>query len=754
MKRFYLLAWMCIYAFSSYAQNKAPDLIPYPASLEMKEGSFTFSPATRIHTNAAGQLEDEIACFQSFVTSLTGQTLEMGEGSQAIELELLAGQQHAEGYTLDITPGKVKIAAVTPAGIFYGLQTLRQLLLLDHQSGNVIMLPALHIADQPAFGWRGSMIDVSRHFYTLDYLKKHIDRLAFYKMNKLHLHLTDDQGWRIEIKKYPDLTAKGAYRTFNNHDSLCIKLAAENPDFEIDPRFITERNGEKIYGGYYTQEQLRELVAYAAQRHVEVIPEIDMPGHMMAAITAYPFLTDSEHIGWGKQFSIPVCPCKEEVYTFIQDVIEEVCTIFTSDYIHVGADEVEKTTWEASELCQALMEREGLADVNQLQSYFVHRVQEIVEAKGKKLIGWDEVLEGGINSDITVMYWRGWVSDAPYKSVMNGNEVIMSPTNPLYFDFLPDKSSLRNIYTMDIIYKDIPAGKEHLIQGAQANLWAERIPSEARAEFLLFPRILALAERTWTYETSSFDCFSQRIIAHYPLLDAMGISYRLPDLCGFALESVYIDEATFHVVSPLADKYVYYTTDGTVPTKQATLLTGPLTINQPTTIKFALFSADNARGDIYTVNYQPTTLAAPVAVTTPSDGLTCEFYDLRIDNTTQIAGEPTKRFTVKNIVVPDEVKAPSFGLHYNGYIEVPETGIYSFYFTCDDAGMLYIADRLVIDNEGPHSPVEKSGQVALEKGIHPFRLDFVEGGGGYTLLLQYSMDGCQVKDIPDAWFKH
>ncbi len=739
-----------------FPQNhKTPSLIPYPTEIHLNKGYFVLSKNTQIINEDKNLFEHEKALLKSILESVTKDIKPASNQNNIIRIQYSTLVDNDEGYTLNILPEEISIGAKTSAGVFYAIQTIRQLILLQSQTNDIVKLPALNIIDKPAFEWRGNMIDVSRHFFSIEYLKKHIDRLAFYKMNKLHLHLTDDQGWRIEIKKYPELTQQGAWRTFNGQDSACIKKSEENIDFQIDPRYITTNNGKETYGGFFTQDEIKDLIAYAQERHIEIIPEIDMPGHMMAAINIYPDLTDSDYKGWGKIFSTPLCACKEDTYIFVENVLSEIMELFPSKYIHIGADEVDKTTWENSELCKKLTERENIKTLNEIQSYFVHRVHDYVKSKNKIVIGWDEVLEGGINEDITIMYWRGWESNAPLKAVTNGNEVIMSPTNPLYFDYLPDRSSLRTVYNMNVVYDNIPPDKAYLIKGAQANLWTEMVPTESRSEFQMFPRITALAERVWTNK-DLFEDYSNRLTDHYPIMDQMNIKYRLPDLKGFALESVYIGETEFDVKSPLKNMNIHYTTNGSIPSKNSPILTKPLKISEPSTLKFALFSPNSAKGDIYTVNYKKTTYAKPVKIDTKAlqTGLTCDFFNQPVDKTTKIKGDPDKRFIVNNLLVPAEAKVPTFGLKFDGYINVPETGIYSFYFTCDDSGILYIADRLVVDNEGPHSPVEKSGQVALEKGLHKFHLDFVEGGGGYTLYMQYSLNNGEVKDIPNSWFVH
>jgi len=735
------------------ANDSQLPIIPYPSSVQITDGNFTLNSNTTISAAYPKEFEQEVSYMQSMLKSVMGGNIAISKNTKknVIELNSLSTLASDEAYILEITSDKITISAKNGKGVFYALQTLRQIMPIEKQP--TVSLPNLIIEDSPGYTWRGVHSDISRHFFGMDYLKKHIDRLSYYKFNKLHLHLTDDQGWRIEIKQYPKLTSEGAWRTLKNkHDSICIERSKENPNFEIDPRYIHEKDGVKIYGGFYTQEQMKELIAYAQERHVEIIPEIDMPGHMMAAIKSYPFLLDGE-AGWGELFSTPICPCKEEVYTFTKNVISEIIDLFPSKYIHIGADEVDKETWEKSEFCKEFMKKHQLENVSKLQSYFVHKMQDFVEAKGKKIIAWDEILQGGTNSNVTVMYWRGWVKDAPLQAVNNGNEVIMTPTNPMYFDYANNNTSVYNVYTMDVIYPDIPKDKEHLILGAQANLWAEYIPTEQQADFQMYPRMLALAERVWTNRKDDFNGFSNRLLKHYPRLDAMGVRYRLPDIEGFALENVYVGSTQFMPKSPLPEMKIHYTLDGSAPLQTSSELTDPITISSPTHLRMALFSPGGARGEIYNLNFKPSEMKNPVQVENVETGLLCYFFDKNFKSTKGIAEEEADEiFVVSSIKAPKETKA--FGLVFDGYIDVPETGIYSFYFTCDDGGILYIDDNIVVDNDGLHPSTLKSGQSAMKKGLHPFKLDFIEGGGGYTLRLQYSFNGSAPADIPESWFKY
>ena len=752
MKKFnpiVLFAFIALLPLFVQCTNSNPSktaLIPYPTEISIGSESFDLQKVNTIVANK--ELENEAAYLQAWLTEI-GQTAEIAEssnGNHNITFALNLQSDNNEAYQLSITSKGIAINAAHPHGVFNALQSLRQLHALN---GN--QLPAIEIDDAPAFTWRGMHLDVSRHFFTVEYVKQHIDRLAFYKFNKLHLHLTDDQGWRIEIKQYPKLTEVGAWRKFNSQDRYCMKMAQEDPTFAIDPRFIHVNDGDTIYGGFYTQEEIKDIVDYAAQRHIDIIPEIDMPGHMMAAIDAYPWLVEGQP-GWGEIFSTPIAVYKEDVYTFSKNVLEEVMDLFPAKYIHIGADEVDKTFWEKSAIAQRFMKEKGIDGVNKLQSYFIHEMQEFVESKGKRIIAWDEILQGGTNPNVTVMYWRGWVKDAPLEAVTGGSEVVMTPTNPLYFDYENNSTSVDAVYHMDVIPADIPADKRHLIQGAQANTWTESIASEQRADFQMYPRMIALAERVWTDNTTRFDQFSERLLAHYPILDDMGVNYRLPDIEGIAEENVFIDQVDFMALSPLPTMEIHYTLDGSVPTTESPIMDSPVTIDQPTQLRMALFSPAGVRGEIYSLNFQPTEMREAITVEESQAGLSCDYFHGTFRNTAAMPAEANEHFVVPNLEAPKDM--PAFGMKLNGYITVPETGIYSFFFNCDDGGVIYIHDEVVVDNDGNHSPVLKSGQVALEAGTHPFRLDFVEAGGGYTLKVQYSIDNGELHDIPDNWFSH
>ena len=753
MKKKILIALLLIVGSNvTEAQNaKELSLIPYPQQVEIGSDSLILDKTTRLFLknnfkNFPNDFVQTIRKWYPFTHKV--------DKKNTIIFYKKNNQLGKEAYQIDISRDSIVAQASTEAGIFYANQTLEQLLYFYSHKERT-SFPTLHIVDQPKYAWRGFMLDVSRHFFSLDYIKKTIDRMSFYKANKLHLHLTDDQGWRIEIKQYPLLTKVGAWRTFNNQDSACMAKSKDNPDFAIDPRFLKTENGKQVYGGYYTQKEMKDLIAYAAAKNIEIIPEIDMPGHFNAAIRAYPFLTGTTKAGWGKDFSVPINPCQEDVYAFTQNVLKEIFALFPSKYIHIGADEVEKTTWKTNDTCQQLMKDSGIGSVNHLQSYFIHRMQRFVEANGKKLLTWDDALEGGLNSNVTIMYWRTWVKKAPEEALANGNKLIMSPNEPLYFDYQPNNNSVFNVYhaKIDRTIKD----NAHLLLGGQANLWTEMVPTENRADYLTYLRYIALAENLWTNDTSKYSSFTKRLSKHNALLDAMGIYYRLPDLSGFTQENVFVDQGLLKINNPDKNNLqIRYTLDGNIPTIQSpTLSENGLPIDKNTTIKLAAFNSKGNRGDIYTIRYKKTKYQPAIVLDTIlANGVKVNYYKGFFNGTSHIKTTPDSTFISESFVVPSTVDAPSFALDYKGYIDVPETGIYSFYLNCDDAGILKIDNEMIVDNDGMHTALEKSGQAALSKGVHPLLLRFVEGGGGFTLKLQYSFNGSPVQDIPKNWIKH
>jgi hexosaminidase len=744
--------------FAQHPDTRYP-IIPYPASLEPATGEFAVTRTTSLM--APSLFTGEAAALNAYFSNSLGRPLKPGRAavSNTIILKYDSGIRAEEGYELTITPQRVILSARTTAGMFMAVQTVRQLLPASAETPGTspaakILLPAVIIKDAPQYAWRGMHLDVSRHFFSIAYLRKFIDVMALYKFNTIHLHLTDDQGWRIEIKKYPKLTANGAWRTFNNQDSACMRRSADNPDMLIDTAHIIQKDGKTLYGGFYTQKEMKALVAYAAAKHITIIPEIDMPGHMMAAIDQYPYLSCDGTSVFGKLFSTPICPCLPSTFQFAQDVYTEIMEIFPSKYLHIGGDEVDRSLWAKSVECRQLMEKEGLKNTAELQSYFIRKMEAFFNSKGRKLIGWDEILEGGISKTALVMYWRSWVPKAPVEAAKNGNQVIMTPGNPLYFDALPDRNSLPAVYNYAIIPKGLTAAEAKNIIGAQANIWTEYIPTENRADYMYMPRMTALAEVLWS-SGRDYTSYLNRLQTGYQRLDALNVHYRLPDLSGFLSLNVFTGQDTLNIKKPQDRLTIRYTTDSTAPTIHSTALDTSLIIRGTQQVRVAAFRPDGSRGDIYTLRYEKQTLAEQEKMSEVSPGFICSQYKGSFKMTSRMPdGAPDTNLITGSISVPAALEAPAFGLKYRGYLDIPQDGVYSFYLTCDDGGVLRIAGREVVNNDGNHSAIEKNGQVALKKGLQKFALDFIEGGGGYVLKLKYSFNGSEPQDIPALWIKH
>lgn len=487
-------------------------IIPEPVKMDIKSGSFTVSPSTTIVVGEGTAHEAEMLNW--YLKDLYGFTLPISKNprNNSIELALRDPDAHSESYNLTVTGNRIQITGAASENVFLGIQTLLQLIPARtyDAKGFSIRIPQADIYDYPAFGYRGMHLDVCRHFFSVDYVKKYIDYIAKQKFNTFHWHLTDDQGWRIEIKQYPRLTSVGGWR---NGTTI--------------GRYPGTGNDSIRYGGYFTQDQIRDVVKYAADRHITIIPEIEMPGHASAAIAAYPELScfpnestqAPQGIAWagdsiGKQVQqtwgvFPdIFNPSEYTFTFLENVLDEVMDLFPSTYIHIGGDEAPKTNWKRCASCQELIRREGLKDEEGLQSYFVHRIEKYLNSKGRQIIGWDEILEGGLAPNATVMSWRG--EEGGIAAANDNHDVIMTPGGWMYFDHTQtqheDSVTIGGFTPLEKVYKYQPmpqqlnASKASFVLGAQANVWTEYIHYPSKIEYMIFPRMSALSEVLWTPE--------------------------------------------------------------------------------------------------------------------------------------------------------------------------------------------------------------------------------------------------------------
>ncbi|AOM80972.1 beta-N-acetylhexosaminidase [Pedobacter steynii] len=529
--------YLCVLIFICHtgrAQTK-PAIIPEPVSLIQGKGVFVIDKNTSlIIPSGHAELATLGSRLNDWISLQTGQMLPVKNkttaSDHAIRIVLnpaLKTSGNDEGYELSVTEHEVKLQARKTAGIFYGLQTLRQLLQLSakgDKQGEQSSLPAVEIIDYPRLKWRGLMLDVSRHFFSKDFVKKYIDDMARYKFNVFHWHLTDDQGWRIEIKSFPRLTEVGAWR---------VPRTGQWWSFEPP-----QKNEKATYGGYYTQEDVKEIIAYAKERHITVVPEIDVPGHSLAAIASYPYLSATGYIypvNPGSKFydidDNTLNPADERVYTFLDKVFTEVAALFPGDYIHIGGDECTKLFWQRSAVVQDFMKKQGIKTEQELQSYFIKRVEKILKKKKKKLIGWDEILEGGLAPEAIVMSWRGM--DGGIESAKQGHQVILTPNNHTYLDLYQGDPLLEpDTYDMLRLQKTyqwnpVPPGIDStLVLGGQGNLWTESVPSGRHAEYMTWPRSLALSEVFWSPAAKqSWTYFQEKLTPQFKILDAAQISY-------------------------------------------------------------------------------------------------------------------------------------------------------------------------------------------------------------------------------------
>jgi hexosaminidase len=552
-----------VLSFSTHAQPY--NLIPEPQQLTPVKGLFKISSNSGIVYNnrqlqfMAGFMADVLKSNAKLsIRTQEGSTPQNGKINLVLDTKANGGK---EGYELKVTESSVVIKAPTARGVFYGVQTFLQLM----PANGSYDIPALTISDAPRFPWRGLMLDVSRHFFTIEQVKRMIDQMVVYKFNLLHLHLTDDQGWRMEIKQLPELTKVGAWRV---------------PRTGLWWERECAKDGEAAtYGGFYTQQELKDLIAYAAARFVDVLPEIDVPGHSLAAIASYPYLSSTGlnyKVNPGCKFYTiednALCVGKESTFEFLDKVFTEVANVFPFEYIHVGGDECFKGFWEKCADCQKRMKDNGLKNANELQSYFIKRLEKMLEQKGKKLMGWDEILEGGLAPKASVMSWRGM--DGGIAAAKENHHVVMSPSNYAYLDLYqgdpaiepPTYSMLR--YKTVYEFEPVPDGVDAaMILGGQGNLWTESVPTFRQAEYMLWPRSFALAEVLWSPKSSrNWDWFVQKTEAHFERLAKADINFATSMYDAILIPSKNTaGELQIKIDTEIDGLDVYYSFDNTYP---------------------------------------------------------------------------------------------------------------------------------------------------------------------------------------------
>jgi len=603
---------------SAQAQKSTLNLIPLPVEIIQNSGFYTLTKSTTVGFNKseAGDISEKLA---QKLNTATGFKIKASPGTKCkIQLNLNATpdqQLGKEGYTLLSTSKGIVITANQTAGLFYGMQTLLQLLPKEIESKEVVKMkwtiPAVKITDYPRFAWRGLMLDVSRHFFTKDEVKQYIDEMARLKFNTFHWHLTDDEGWRIEIKSLPKLTEVGAWR---------VQRYGRFGD-----RDFPKAGEPATDGGFYTQNDIKEVIQYAAERNITIVPEIDVPGHSMAAIASYPELSckkdTSTRVSPGSGFSEwygnntfkmnienALNPSDENVYVFLDKVFTEVAALFPGQYIHVGGDECYKGYWKEDEGCQKLMKELGIRHVEDLQGYFMNRVEAILKKNGKKLIGWDEILEGGIAPEATVMSWRG--VKGGIEAANMGHDVVMSPTTFAYLDYVqgertvdpPIYASLRlkKCYS----FEPVPDGVDaKYILGGQGNLWTEQVPTLRHAQYMTFPRAWALSEVYWSpKEVKNWDNFIQRVENKFERSDETEINYSKAIYDAIIKTSLKDGKLTLTMESEAPNLEIYYTIDDAMPDKYTLKYTQPVQLPEgPITLRVITYRNGKPIGHLITL---------------------------------------------------------------------------------------------------------------------------------------------------------
>ncbi|MDH6308901.1 hexosaminidase [Dysgonomonas sp. PFB1-18] len=593
------------------------NIIPLPQTIEMVEGepfildslvTVTYDTGNKGIANVAGFLTGYIE--QAVGHRLSHTSVQENSLKKTICLKINDDIQHPEGYRLEVDSINITIEGADEAGLFYGVQTLRKSIPVVNKTA-IVVFSAVKIEDYPRFAYRGMMLDVSRHFWTVDFIKRYIDILALHNINKFHMHLTEDQGWRIEIKSYPKLTQVGSKRK------------------ETIKGFITGEYDNTPHGGFYTQEELKDIVQYAAQRYIEVIPEVDLPGHMLAALASYPELgcTGGPYevaTKWGIHSDV-LCGGNEKTYEFLEKVFTEIFEIFPSQYIHIGGDECPKTRWKECPKCQAKIKLLGLVDdkdytkESKLQSHMTHRLEKFISSRGRKLVGWDEIIEGGLAPNATVMSWRG--EKGAQIAARMGRDIIMAPNSHLYFDYyqtentkteppaFPETNTMEEVYNFNPIPGGLTEEEAKHIIGVQANLWVEQIKEESHVEYMLLPRLAALAEIQWKNDVNKdYPDFLKRTERFISLYNKLGYNFSA---AAFEPSASFIEDTekkTLKIELSTPDNAdIFYTLDGSLPTQKSKRYTEPVLLAGKGAIKARAYRSNelidnNLYVQDYTVN--------------------------------------------------------------------------------------------------------------------------------------------------------
>ena len=752
------IAAFAVFALTGCSKTKLPVLYPEPHSIQQGNGEFIINPGVTISGtdfDDAAFLEDYLRDHLKKHTGIDLGIESNGTKDREIIFKKASGQNDLgnEGYTLTTGKDAITIEANNAAGIFYGINTLLQ---LTRQENNSFSFYSVKIKDYPTFSWRGMHLDVSRHFFPKAFIKKYIDILALHKMNVFHWHLVDDQGWRIQIDKYPKLTTTGAWR---------VDQSDKPWGYDV---IITGDTTKKLYGGYYTKNDIREIVNYAAERFVTIVPEIEMPGHSRAALTAYPQFSCSgkPYVKPEKtpfEFTDPYCAGNDSTFIFLEDVLTEVMDLFPSTYIHIGGDEAKKTPWEKCPLCQKRMKEEGLENTNQLQAYFISRIDSFIRAHGRKTIGWDEIMEGDLPTSAAIMAWRN--TESAGEAIREGYKTVVATSQYYYFsraqDNLDDSPAsvltLKDVFEYNPVPDSLTPDQAKRLMGISGSIWSENLQTPDQVEKHLLPRLSALAETAWSDSVKmNFDTFLSGLPRYFRFLDAENIDYYVDSPKGFKSDKFYEDSYSLTMHSNIPGTEIHYTLDGSDPVMDSKTYEGPVKIEKTTTVKARNFLTTGKYSPVRTANIEKVSLNEPVSVETTGAGLIMKSADTNIATLDDVpANIKWDKAVVSSIEIPARLKGENhFVLEFNGFFKAPADGIYRFYTTSDDGSRLFIDGKKIVENDGVHGFITASGQVGLQKGLHKLRVMYFEAKFGEDLRVEMDGPGIQRTNLGEPYISH
>ncbi|HTR99512.1 MAG TPA: family 20 glycosylhydrolase [Bacteroidota bacterium] len=708
-------------------------LVPEPVSIREMPGKFIIGPHTSVIVHRDMPAFRDVARFLAArLRESTGYPVPVDSAATRIDPDEICFVTATipggdEGYNLQVSPRGILISAQAPAGAFYAMQTLFQLMPPELAYGTPVQgvvwaVPGVLIDDAPRFSWRGMHLDVGRHFFGKKFVEEYIDLLSRYKFNVFHWHLTDDQGWRIEIKKYPRLTSVGSWRKETLGDG--------QPE-----------------GGYYTQDEIREVVAYARERFITIVPEIEMPGHSTAALAAYPELSCTGgpfdvQTKW-RVFEDVYCAGNDKTFEFLDDVLTEVMALFPGPYIHIGGDECPKTRWKVCPKCQARIRAENLADEHELQSYFVKRIEKFLNAHGRRLVGWDEILEGGLAPNATVMSWRG--IDGGVKAAASGHDVVMTPTSNCYFDYTQGVTGepwsvgaylpLEKVYAYEPVPPGLTPDQARHILGAQGNVWTEWIAGVHDVEYMAFPRACAMSEVDWTPAgKKDFRDFSARMAGQYARFVAGGVNARIPAPTGFEGNALFTHDTTLAIASQVPGSVMRYTLDGTEPTAASPEVTAPVVLRASTTVKARTFLPSGG------------TSVVPFGVFSRIDpavnGVTYSIVRRRAPADT-IRGA-TYVMSLDSLPLPPD----SATVTLDALVDLAAPGVYTFTIAQGDSVSLAVDAFPAVNNRAPDWWDLPATRYALGRGAHRLRVAVAAAKRPSALVLQLEGPGLERRAIP------